>query len=83
MPFEKLSRTDLANLSSGSGGRPEYVEFLKSLRSGEGGRITTEAAGTTKQTIKNRLTTAAKTAGVTVKFRRSPADEVLFAISKG
>ena len=83
MPFEKLSKADLGRLSAGSGGRPEYVAFLKSLRAGEGGRITTEAAGTTKQTIKNRLTTASKAVGATVKFRRSPENEVLFEVVKG
>ena len=82
MPFEKLSRAELANISVRSGGRPEYVAFLKSLKTGEGGRITTEAAGTTKQTIKNRLTTAAKAVGVTLKFRRTPASEVVFEVRR-
>lgn len=70
----KLSREQLA-------ARPEYVRVLQGLAVGEGGMTTTADEGTSKITIKNRLTTAAGAAGVRIKFHRSNAQTVIFEVT--
>jgi hypothetical protein len=81
MALEKLTAKDLSQRPSGRP-RGEYVDFLNSLRSGEGGRATTKGEKATKQTIKNRLRTAAKSAGVNIKFMRTPPDTVVFRVER-
>ena len=81
MPFEKLTAEQLNAASGTSTANAEYVAFLRSLRVGQGGRTTVKDEGTSKQTIKNRLIKAAGAAGVTIKFRRSSADEVLVEVT--
>ncbi len=70
----KLTREQLA-------ARPDYVMLLQSLAVGEGGMATTAEEGTSKITIKNRLTTASDAAGVQIKFHRSDARTVIFEVT--
>lgn len=69
----KLTREQLA-------ARPDYVMVLQGLAVGEGGMATTADEGTSKITIKNRLTAAARAAGVSIKFHRSDDKTVVFAV---
>lgn len=71
--IQKLTAEQLA-------ARPDYVLVLQGLAVGEGGMTTTAAEGTSKMTIKNRLTAAAQAAGVTIKFRRSDENTVIFEV---
>jgi len=79
MSFQKLTREQL---TGGAGARvyPPYRQFLAGLQTGEGGRGTTEAEGVSRHTIKARLTAAAPVLGMEIKFRRSPANEVVFEV---
>ena len=81
MALEKLTAKDLGQRPKG---RPnqEYVKFLDSLRSGEGGRATTKGEKATKQTIKNRLKIASAASGVKIRFLRTPPDVVMFRIER-
>ena len=81
MPLEKLTASELTRRPRGRVNR-EYLKFIESLRSGEGGRTTTQKEGATKQTVKNRLKRAAKAAGVEIDFMRTPPTEVVFKIKK-
>jgi len=83
MPFEKLSKAELAG--AGAAGRrvvpAEYVAFIRGLRPGEGGRAVLADEGVaSKVTMKARLEAAAQTAGVSLRFLRSPAGEVKFEV---
>lgn len=80
MSFEKLTAEQLSGGRTGRPANSEYVEFLRSLRRGQGGRAMVEAEGITRQGIKLRLSRAAEEAGVTLKFLRSPATEVVFQV---
>lgn len=82
MLFQKLTKMDLAAHSSGGrrGARPEYVEFIKDLRLGQGGKVDVVAANTTRQTVKNRINSAATEVGRKIKFIRSSSDLVVFEI---
>ena len=81
MPLVKLSAKDLNRRPKGRP-KPEYTEFLTSLRAGEGGRTTTDREKATKQTVKNRLNTAASHAGVKIHYLRSSAKDVVFWIER-
>lgn len=70
----KLTREQLA-------ARPDYVMLLQSLAIGDGGMATTAEENTSKITIKNRLSTAADAAMVTIKFHRSDAQTVIFEVT--
>ena len=85
MPLQKLTRADLASGTGRSASRanPEYVSFLASTTPGDGGRAMVAAEGTTRQTVKNRLTAAANAAGVSIKFHTSGPDEVIFEVTEG
>lgn len=81
MPIEKLTRKQMQEQAyPRSGGYEPYVEGLKSLRAGEGGRITVEDEGVSRQSVKNRLKKSADVAGVKIKFRRSAQDVVIFEV---
>lgn len=81
MPIEKLTKKQLQEKSfRASAGHEPYTAFLKSLRVGEGGRVTVEDEGVTRQTIKNRLTKSADAAGVQITFHRSPQEIVVFEV---
>lgn len=71
--IQKLTAAQLA-------ARPEYVLVLQGLAIGEGGMATTADEGTSKITLKNRLSSAALAAGVTIKFRRSDENTVVFEV---
>lgn len=60
--------------------RPEYVLFLKGRAVGEGGMASVADEGVGKQSLKGRLLLAAKAAGVTITFKRSGADTVVFEV---
>lgn len=77
--FQKLSASDLARHRA-VGSNPEYAEFLAGLNPGEGGRISAADAGVGRQTVKNRLNSAAAATGITIKFVRSSADTVVFVV---
>lgn len=70
----KLTREQLA-------ARPDYVMLLQSLAVGEGGMASTADENTSKITLKNRLASAADAAKVTIKFHRSDATTVIFAVT--
>lgn len=76
MPLKKLSKEDLS-------ADTEYVQFLRSLKPGEGGRTTTDAEGVGKVSIKKRLQKASAAAGVTIDFVRTDPDTVVFERTKG
>ena len=83
MPLQKLTRADLAG--NGAAGRnvpAEYVEFMRGLRPGDGGKAVLADEGATKITVKRRLEAAAQAAGTTIRFLRSPAGEVQFEVPK-
>ena len=69
----KLTREQLA-------ARPDYVMVLQGLAVGEGGMATTATEGTSKITIKNRLSAAAQATGITLKFHRSDENTVVFEV---
>lgn len=71
--IQKLTAAQLA-------ARPDYVLALQGLAIGEGGMATTASEGTSKITIKNRLSAAAQAASVTIKFHRSDDKTVVFEI---
>ncbi len=73
MALTKLSKHEIA-------ANPEYLKFLRSLKAGEGGRALVSEEGVSKPTLKQQLNTAAQAAGVTIKFHRSPKDEVIFQV---
>jgi len=77
--FEKLTRADLEPFRA-SGSNPEYAEFVGSLRKGEGGRVVVAKAGVGRQTVKNRLKSAATSVGQEIRFVRSATDEVVFEV---
>ena len=77
--FTKMSRTDLDRYRA-TASYPEYVEMVSDLRKGEGGKVIVEAAGVSRQTVKNRLKSSAAAAGVEIKFLRSPQTEVVFEV---
>jgi hypothetical protein len=64
------------------GALPEYVEFFKTIRIGEGGRAKVAEEGVSRQTLKKRLEIAAGEAGRRISFRRSGAEEVVFEVTE-
>ena len=81
MAIKKLTAAQVDARRSGSANE-EYVEFLKKLKSGEGGETTIADEGVSRQTIKNRLNKAAAVADVKIKFIRSASDQVVFEVVK-
>jgi hypothetical protein len=81
MPLEKLSANQLKERPRGRVNN-RYLDFIQSLRSGEGGRTTTQREKATKQTIKNRLKKAAAAAAMDIDFIRTPPTEVVFKVTK-
>ncbi len=69
----RLTREQLA-------ARPEYVRFMQTLAVGEGGMATTADEGVGKQSVKNRLSAAARAAGVKIKYHHSDENTVIFAV---
>jgi len=84
MALQKLTRADFEMLQGdgrpGRGPSSEYIAFLKSLKNGEGGKAIVADEGITRQSVKNRLNSAAKTLGVGIKYHRSGAQEVMFEV---
>jgi hypothetical protein len=80
--LEKLTASQLTKQPRGRRRKPEYAEFIRNLRSGEGGRASVETEKATKQTLKNRLKAAAEDAGVNIEFIRSSPREVLFRVTR-
>jgi len=82
MPLEKLSRTQLQSYRGGGGGRNEYVDQLRLIKPGDGGKIVLSKEKVTRQTAKNRLNAAATAAGIKIKFLRLRGndDEVVFEV---
>jgi len=81
MPLEKLSNQELSTHVSGRGAPEEYVNFLNGLRVGQGGRAVVSKEGVSRQSVKNRLIRAAESVGLELKFRRSPAETVVFEVT--
>jgi hypothetical protein len=77
--FQKLNRQELDRFRT-TASYPEYAEFLSDMRKGDGGRITVAEAGVGRQTIKNRLNSAAAALGMQIKFVRSRSDDVVFEV---
>jgi len=74
MPLQKLSRNQVT-------AHPEYVDFLQSLRVGEGGKSTVAQEGVGKVSIKQRLDRAAEVVGVEIRYIRSSNDTVVFQLT--
>ena len=79
MQFIKLSRKDFEKAPPAKKENPA-MSFVKTLKIGEGGFITTEMAGVGRQTVKAKVKAAAADLGVGVKFHRCGANEVRFEI---
>lgn len=73
MPLEKMSRAEMESLRGGGarGANQEYVRFLRSLKPGEGGKVSAKTEGVTRQSLKNRLNAASKESGVKIKYLRN------------
>jgi hypothetical protein len=83
MPLKKLSKAQFDRMTAPRtrGPKPEYVAFLKKAKPGQLGKASAEEEGVTKQMVKNRINTAAKEAGVKVKYHRAPdPDLVVFEV---
>jgi len=78
--FKKLTRGELDRYR-GTAAFPEYVDFLGSLREGEGGEVDLASAKVGKQTVKNRLKTSADALGKGIKFMRSKQEKVVFEVT--
>ena len=83
IPFQHLSREELAGARSSRHGSAEYVTFLKGLRAGEGGKAIVGEEGVSRQSVKNRLLVAADMLGKAIAFRRSDPAEVVFEVVEG
>lgn len=81
MPLQKLSPRQLKGERKSSA-LPEYLEFINSLKPGEGGRTTTAREGVSRQTVKTRVKVAADELGATIRFHRCPEDQVVFELIK-
>lgn len=79
MQFTKLSRQDFEKKPAAKKENPA-MPFVRGLKVGEGGFITTEMAGVGRQTIKAKVKLAAADLGKKVKFHRCAANEVKFEI---
>lgn len=74
MPLQKLSRNQVT-------AHPEYVDFVQSLRVGEGGESTVERERVGKVSIKQRLDRAAGVVGVKIRYIRSDKETVVFQVT--
>jgi hypothetical protein len=82
MPLQKLSREELSSRGNRSrGANQEWVMFLRGLKIGEGGKVLVADEGITRQSVKNRLNSAAGEANVSLKYHRSGAEEVVFEVT--
>ncbi|MCB0076040.1 MAG: hypothetical protein KDD73_01380 [Anaerolineales bacterium] len=84
--FRKVTAKEMEQTTYGPTGerariREEYEGYIKSLRGDQGGELKL-ADDEKKVTIKNRLQRAANDLGVTLNFKRSPKDVVLFTIER-
>lgn len=61
--------------------RPDYVAFLQSAAVGTGGMASVADEGVGKTSLKNRLSAAADAAGVTIRYKRSGPDTVVFEVA--
>ncbi len=77
--FRTLNKTEIAALTAR---RPrvealtEYVDYLTTLKPGDWGSIDIEQ-GESQRAIKRRTSTAAKSLGKTIRWRRSQSDNRL------
>ena len=77
--FRTLSRTEIASLTAR---RPraealtEYLDYLQTLKPGEWGAIEIEP-GESQRAIKRRTSTAAKSQGKQIRWRRSLSEQQL------
>ena len=79
MPIEALTKSELESTPASSG-HEEYVAFLRGARAGSGGTLEVAKEKVTRQTIKNRLRTAAQITGREIRFQRSSKDSVVFQV---
>ena len=77
--IERLTADQLDQIRA-VGRNTEYVEFLASLRKGQGGRVNVAESGVSRQSVKNRVNAAAAAAGVQIKHLRSGQDVVVFEV---
>ena len=87
MPLQKLTAQDLAKLDQKqkpTAGREKspnpYTAFFKSIRVGQGGKAVVAEEGVGRQFLKLKISRAAKEAGITIAYRRSGPDEVVFKV---
>ena len=80
MPITVLSPEELARRRGLGGVAGAYIETLSNMAPGQGGEIKVAEEGTSRQTIKNRLSQAAKATGIPISFVRSGDDLVVFAV---
>lgn len=81
MPIIAMSKKELEETPTTSRGlHQEYVDFLSSARLGSGGKLIVKDEGVSRQSVKNRLGKAAAATGKNIKYKRSPATEVVFQV---
>lgn len=79
MALQKLTARDLAGPTKVKK-TSEYHDFLQKCRVGQGGKEIVSSDGVSRQSIKNRLNKAASDLGITLKYHRSGAGEVVFEV---
>ncbi len=75
-----LQSDELAARRKGSVSASRYVATLQAMQPGQGGFVSIEEGGPSRQTIKNRLKAASALSNVPIQFVRSSADQVLFEV---
>lgn len=80
MALEKLSPEQLAG-GQAIVANPQYLDFLKSCRVGEGGRAIVADEGVGRPTLKRRISQAAAAANISIKFHRSSPEELVFEVT--
>lgn len=82
MVFQKPTQPQVRALrgATGRGVHAEYVDFLKDIPVGNGGKVLVAGANARRWAVKNRLKTAAGELGKEIKFLRSGEESVVFVV---
>ena len=80
MPITILSAQELALRRARAGAHAEYVDALTSMQVGQGAEVDVAAEGVSRQMVKNRLSKAAESLGVSIKYLRSDSNTVVFEL---
>lgn len=80
--FEKLSKAEIEQLTKRKApvlDLSEYLTYLGTLKTGDWGAVTL-AEGETSRVVKRRLTAAAKQKGMTIKYKKSEDNRIIFQV---